>query len=129
MVDCGMVMSLGQLVADADIIRMYRKMQEGIPVNEETLALDVIRKVGNGKAHLGTKHTIKHYKEQSQPMFFHRGFGDSNDIQDIKAMYEQKAREILEGYDKLAVSDEVAQKIHEMVIDAEKKELHKKYPL
>ena len=64
MVDCGMVMSLGQLVADADIIRMYRKMQEGIPVNEETLALDVIRKVGNGKAHLGTKHTIKHYKEQ-----------------------------------------------------------------
>ena len=44
--DSGIVMSLGQLVADADVIRMYRKAQEGIPVNDITMALDVIREVG-----------------------------------------------------------------------------------
>lgn len=129
MVDCGMVMSLGQLVADAEIIRMYHKMQEGVPINEETLALDVIRKIGNSKPHLGTKHTIKHYKEQSEVMLFHRGFGNADHIQDIKSLYEQKARDILEGYNKLAVSDEVAEKIHQMVIEAENNKLHLKYPL
>lgn len=129
MVDCGMVMSLGQLVADAEIIRMYRKMQEGVPINEETLALDVIRKVGCSKPHLGTKHTMKHYKEQSDVMMFHRGFGNEGQIQNIKSMYEQKARDILESYDKLAVSEEVAEKIHNMVIEAEKEQRHLKYPL
>lgn len=129
MVDCGMVMSLGQLVADADVIRMYRKMQEGIKIDEDSLAIDVIRKVGNGRPHLGTKHTIKHYKSMSNPEMFWRGFGDENDMQDIAAMYQERAREILEGYDKLAVSDEVAEKIHQMVIEAEEKQMHLKYPL
>ena len=122
-------MSLGQLVADADIIHMYRKLQEGIPVNEMTMAVDLIRKVGIGGNYIGESHTVKHYKEQTHPRFMQRALLSTDEVKDIKKAADEKAREILEKNTKLAVSDEAAAKIHQMVIDAEKEQMHLKYPL
>ena len=125
--DSGIVMSLGQLVADADIIRMYRKAQEGMPVNEITMALDVIREVGIRGNFLGEEHTLDHYNEQTKPDIFQRGVSAA-DTKDIKKLADERALKILEeNRDKLSVPQKVADKIHEMVIEAEEKELNLKY--
>jgi trimethylamine--corrinoid protein Co-methyltransferase len=122
-----MVMSLGQLVMDADVIRMYRKMQEGIPVNEITMALDLIRDVGIRGNYIGEAHTVKHYKQQTSPAIFQRGLRSSEAAKTIREIADAKARKILEENSKLAVSEAAAAKIHEMVIEAEEKQMHLKY--
>ena len=125
--DSGIVMSLGQLVADADIIRMYRKAQEGMPVNEITMALDVIREVGIRGNFLGEEHTLDHYNEQTKPDIFQRGVSAA-DTKDIKKLADERALKILEeNRNKLSVPQKVADKIHERVIEAEEKELNLKY--
>ena len=125
--DSGIVMSLGQLVADADIIRMYRKAQEGMPVNEITMALDVIREVGIRGNFLGEEHTLDHYNEQTKPDIFQRGVSAA-DTKDIKKLADERAlKKQEENRNKLSVPQKVADKIHEMVIEAEEKELNLKY--
>jgi trimethylamine--corrinoid protein Co-methyltransferase len=125
--DSGMVMSLGQLVADADIIRMYRKAQEGIPVDDITMALDVIREVGIRGNYFAEDHTLNHYAEQTNPQIFQRGVS-TDQAKELKRIADERAREILkENRGKLAVLQEVADKIHQMVLEAEEKQLNLKY--
>ena len=46
MMEMGMTMSYEQLLTDAEIVRMTRRILQGIPVNPDTMALDVIKAVG-----------------------------------------------------------------------------------
>ena len=56
--------SLEQLVIDDDIYaRMYRHLR-GIRVDEESLAFDVIARVGPSGHYLGDKHTVRHFREE-----------------------------------------------------------------
>jgi len=57
-------LSLEQLFIDDEMVRMIRRIADGIVVNEETLALDVIEKVGIGKTFLGQRHTMQHLREE-----------------------------------------------------------------
>jgi trimethylamine--corrinoid protein Co-methyltransferase len=51
------ILSYEQLVMDCEIYDIVRAMSQGIEVNDETLALDVIRSVGVGGSYLTHKHT------------------------------------------------------------------------
>lgn len=57
---------------DCEIFDVVRKMLEGIVVDDETLALDVIRAVGPGGNFLAHKHTKKHMRELWVPRLFDR---------------------------------------------------------
>lgn len=70
----GLTNNLLELVLCNEIIDQVRRIHQGIPVNEETLALDVIREVGLKKGdYLAHKHTAKHLrKTQWRPKLFGR---------------------------------------------------------
>ncbi len=55
---------LEQLVIDSEIAMIVKRIAEGIEVNEDTLALDVIQKVGIGKDYLGQRHTMEHFRTE-----------------------------------------------------------------
>jgi trimethylamine--corrinoid protein Co-methyltransferase len=57
MLDSLMTVAYEQFVIDNDINGMATRVLEGIAVNEETLALDVIRAVGPGGMFLTQEHT------------------------------------------------------------------------
>ena len=57
-------LSLEKLVIDDEIVRMIRRIADGIVVSDETIALDVIEKVGIGGMFFGEKHTMKHLREE-----------------------------------------------------------------
>ncbi|NIO04388.1 MAG: Trimethylamine methyltransferase MttB, partial [Proteobacteria bacterium] len=46
MLEMGMTLSFAQLVMDNEFARMIKHVVKGIPVNDETLAVDVIREIG-----------------------------------------------------------------------------------
>jgi len=60
----GLVGSFELVVMVDEIAGMIKRLMRGIPVNEETLARDVIREVGPGGSFLGEEHTVRHFREE-----------------------------------------------------------------
>lgn len=75
--DGSMVLSYEQLMIDHDTFGMALRMNQGIDVSPETLAVDLIRKVGIGGSYLAQMHTIRHMREIFLPMLW-----DTNPYED-----------------------------------------------
>jgi trimethylamine:corrinoid methyltransferase-like protein len=75
--DGSMVLSYEQLLIDHDTAAMALRMCQGIDVTPETLAVDLIRKVGIGGSYLAQMHTIRHMREIFLPMLW-----DTNPYED-----------------------------------------------
>jgi trimethylamine--corrinoid protein Co-methyltransferase len=54
-----------QLVIDNEIFRSMRRALQPIRVDEETLAADLVGRVGPGGNYLGEEHTVRHFREES----------------------------------------------------------------
>jgi trimethylamine--corrinoid protein Co-methyltransferase len=66
------IWSYAQMLMDCEIYSIIHKVMQGIVVDDETLALDVIRNVGPGGNFLSQKHTLKHMREIFMPQFMDR---------------------------------------------------------
>jgi trimethylamine--corrinoid protein Co-methyltransferase len=66
------IWSYEQMLMDCEIFEIVRKTLEGIVVDDETLALDVIAAVGPGGNFLKQKHTLKHMRSHWVPQFMDR---------------------------------------------------------
>ena len=75
--DGSTVLSYEQLMLDYDTFGMALRMAQGIDVNPETLAVELIRKVGIGGSYLAQKHTIQHMREIFLPLLW-----DTNPYED-----------------------------------------------
>ncbi len=70
--DHGSVASPEFMVLVHDIVDSVNHYMQGIPITEETLALDVIHHVGPGGHYLQQPHTLKHFKEIKYSEIFDR---------------------------------------------------------
>ena len=61
--DHGSLASPAFMVLVNEVLHMVNRFMGGMPVNDETLALDVINRIGPGGHYLNEDHTLKHYKE------------------------------------------------------------------
>lgn len=73
----GGVFSPRQLVADAEIHSWCVAVAAGIPVDDETIAVDAIKEVGIGGNFLGQKHTRRHMKDVWRPRLLDRSMWDA----------------------------------------------------
>ena len=60
-----MTVSFAQLVMDAEVFGLLKRYRKGIEVSDETLAVDVISKVGSWGAFIEEEHTLRHYREEN----------------------------------------------------------------
>ena len=71
--DFGRTGSLDMIIILNEIIDQVRRLYRGIPVNEDTLALDVIREVGSDGNFLVHRHTLEHLQStQWRPKLINR---------------------------------------------------------
>jgi trimethylamine--corrinoid protein Co-methyltransferase len=61
--DGGMAASFEQLVIDEEICKTLVTLAKGIEVTDETIALDIIEKIGPKGHFLAEKHTLNHFKK------------------------------------------------------------------
>ena len=66
------IWSYAQMLLDCEIYNIVHKMMQGIPVNDDTLALEAIRAAGPGGNFLSQKHTRRHMREVFLPQFMDR---------------------------------------------------------
>ena len=72
MLDMGVTFCYKQLLMDADVADMVKYTVAGIPVNDSTLSVDIIRQVGYAKNFLSHKDTFNNRNIQSQPKLIDR---------------------------------------------------------
>ncbi len=63
-IDSGNSISYEQYVIDNEILGMTDRILQGITVNEETMAFDVIKQIGPGGNYVAEGHTIDHMMEE-----------------------------------------------------------------
>lgn len=124
MLEMGITLSFGQLVADNEFAAMIRRVLQGIPVNDETLAVDVIKQVGARGHFLTEEHTLTHMKDsQSQPKLIDRRmreFWQSLGGRDLTARCDEEARRILLSHQPEPLPDSVADELKRIVEEREK---------
>ena len=62
--DSGLTSSMEQMVAADEIIDMVKRILRGIPVNDDSVALDVMATVGPGGHFLDTEHTYNRFRTE-----------------------------------------------------------------
>jgi trimethylamine--corrinoid protein Co-methyltransferase len=67
----GLYGSQEMVVICDELVHMIKRILSGIAVSDETLAVDVIRKVGHGGSYLSDDHTVKFFRQE---LFFPRLF-------------------------------------------------------
>jgi trimethylamine--corrinoid protein Co-methyltransferase len=66
------IWSFDQMMMDCEIFSIVQKTIQGFPVDDESLAMEVIRTVGPGGNFLSQKHTLKHMRELYVPQYMDR---------------------------------------------------------
>ena len=121
--DFGLMGSIQSMVMCNEIIGMSNKILEGIEINEETLAFDVIKEAGPGAHFMDNMHTYEHYKKDVwYPKLFERISYEQwqkEGSKDMAQIVQEKTIEILENHKPEALPDEVLRQMDEIVARAE----------
>ena len=122
MIDLGMTLDFSQIVIDNELAKMVRKIIGGIPVNDETMAVDVIRSVGCGGHFLQEEHTLKHMREEQSytALFDRRPYGQwkGDGEKDLPARAKAKMRQILATHKPLPLDPDVAKTLDDILAGA-----------
>jgi trimethylamine--corrinoid protein Co-methyltransferase len=114
----GGVFSAQQLVMDSEIYSWNARIAAGVMVDEETIALEVIRQVDICGNFLGQRHTRKHMKDVWRPRLLDRSMWDAWVASGREGAYE-KASELVDQHlaehQVLPLGDEVTETLARIV--------------
>jgi trimethylamine--corrinoid protein Co-methyltransferase len=122
MTESGVTFDYAQYVIDNDIARMVKHTVVGVPVNDETLAVDDIHAVGPFGDFLSLDATMRHMREQSQPKLMDRRVREEWEAmgaQDAYSAAKEEAKRILDEHHPEPLPAEVTQQIDAIVREAE----------
>jgi trimethylamine--corrinoid protein Co-methyltransferase len=122
LLDGSKTLSYAQLLMEAEIYGIVQKVAGGIEVSDETLALDVIRKVGPNGTYLAEKHTRAHMGEIWRPGVWDRTSYDAWMAGGRKGALEnaeERAREILRTHAPAPLPGEVLAELRRLVETAD----------
>ena len=123
MLESGMTWSHEQAVIDNEIIGMVKRTIQGIDVNDDTMAVDIIKQAHEIKDFLHQKHTIKYMREQSKPRLMDRntrGTWEAKGGKDLTQVAREEVRRILKTHQPEPLSDDVKKTLREIVKSAER---------
>jgi trimethylamine--corrinoid protein Co-methyltransferase len=123
-IDNGMACSTAQLVLGNESIGMAKRFIRGIEVNSETLALEVIEKVGPGGHYLDQDHTYNHFKSESwMPDLMVRSAYDewqNQGAKDMAARIQEKLEDIVKNHKAPPLPDKTLATLSEIKKKGEK---------
>jgi trimethylamine--corrinoid protein Co-methyltransferase len=116
------ILSYPHLVMETEIYSIVGRMAAGISVDEESLALEVIEKVGPNGTYLSEKHTRRHMKEIWRPTIFDRSPYEvwlRGGKQGALARATEIADEILASYEPAPLAPELLEELGAIVARAD----------
>jgi trimethylamine--corrinoid protein Co-methyltransferase len=116
--ESGLTFSFAQLVICAEIVSWLKAYMSPIPVDEESMALDVIAEIGPEGQYLDTEHTHKHFRERWYPELFERKTYDIWASEGGKSLVErasEKAAQIISEHKPERLPPDVAIQLDKIV--------------
>jgi trimethylamine---corrinoid protein Co-methyltransferase len=127
--DMGMICSAEMLVMGDEVIGMVKRFIQGIEVNPDTLAREVIEKVGPGGNFLQEEHTLHHFrKEHWIPSLMARQKYETWKQEGQKTMgkrVQEKIRQILENHRLPSLADSVLGELDRLKKEGERELVRK----
>jgi trimethylamine--corrinoid protein Co-methyltransferase len=123
MFSSGLIVSYEQLVIDNEILGYIDRVAKGMRANSDTLAVDLVRKVGHGGQFLKEAHTLKEFKSEfwlpdisSRAAF---GRWTHKGGQDIAKSAGEKARRLLRDHRPPELPSSTKEELRQIVKDFE----------
>jgi trimethylamine--corrinoid protein Co-methyltransferase len=119
----GMVGSVEQAVIANEIVGMAKRIIQGVKVDDDHLAVDVIREVGPGGNFVTHKHTREHVHEFLLPELFDRssfGAWQSGGAKDTRTAAKERVEKILREHKPEPLGPEIRERLSEVVKEGER---------
>jgi trimethylamine--corrinoid protein Co-methyltransferase len=112
-------MSYDQFVFGLEILGMIERYKRGVKVNPETLALDVIKRIGIGGHFIADPHTHKFCRKEFYiPEISHRGRADPTiDKNSLERKLQRKLEAMLANYDKPNLDQQTGSEMQSFLAD------------
>lgn len=110
----GLSGSLEMLVICDEIIGWIKRLMEGLQINEETLALDLIEEIGPDGQFMDTEHTYRHFREDWYPQLIDRWTYEDWAAKGAKRLNErakEKVTEILKSHEPHRLPEEIEEQV------------------
>jgi len=124
MLEMGMTVSLSQLVMDNEFVSMIKHIVQGIPVNDDSLAVDVIKEVGASGDFLGHEQTLKYMRtllSKTKLIDRRRRYAwEESGRLSLDQRAREEAKHILKTYKPDPLPENVTNKLRSIVSDAER---------
>ena len=123
MIESGVTFDLGQLVMDNEIARMIKFAVGGIRVDDETMAVDDIAKVGAFGDFLSLDATLMHMRELSQTDLLDRRVREDwqgRGATDLATRARARALELVESHQPMPLDPDVAEQVHRIIQAADR---------
>jgi len=111
----GAAVSLEQIVIDADLFKTAQRLFQGLQVNEDTLALEVVQRVGHGGNFLIDEHTLR-WMRSGEHYFSAVVNRDGDQGADMVERAHGEVQKLLQGH-QTSVSDETIEEIQRYATD------------
>ncbi len=121
-IDGAMSGALEQIVLTDEIISYARRMERGVQIDEETLALDVIDEIGPGGEFLTHEHTFENFRDEFWfPTLLTRELfvNWAEHKMDMRTRLRDKTAQLLNGHKVPELSSDIMQKLDDIIAAAE----------
>ena len=123
--ESGLLGSFDMLVMSNEVIGMAKRILSGVTVTPETLAVDVIERVGPGGHYLTEEHTRQHFKTELWfPTLMDRQMRRGWEASGKQTMAERvraRVKDILEHHQPLPIPADVEARLKELVAQADER--------
>lgn len=123
--ESGLLGSYDMLVMSNEVIGMAKRILRGVTVTPETLAVDVVERVGPGGHYLAQEHTRTHFKSEFWfPQLMDRqmrGGWVASGEQTMAERVRVKVRDILEQHETMPIAPQVMAKLKQIIAEADER--------
>jgi trimethylamine--corrinoid protein Co-methyltransferase len=123
MIESGVTFDFGQLVMDNEFAKMIKHVVNGIPVDDETLAVEDIAQVGAFGDFLSLDATLRHMRELSQPEVLDRRVREDweeRGASDLATRTRARALELIDTHEPLPLDPDMAKQIRGIIAAADR---------
>ena len=122
MLESGLTFDYAQLVLDNEFVKMIKHAIGGFVVDDESLAVDVIKAVGPARDFLTQEHTLKYVRSHAQPELIDREKMEkwkAAGATDSYTRAAEKTRDILQNHQPQPLPERVAADIETIISETE----------
>jgi trimethylamine---corrinoid protein Co-methyltransferase len=98
------------------MLGMVKSYAQRFPVNNETLAVDAMLRVGNGGNFIADEHTYRHMKDMRIPMISSRqNYAGATDLNDTPQRAHEYCKTVLREYQEPALDEKIETELNKYI--------------